>query len=331
MQHSLRSVALLTLQPERHLSGFQSLGLRPALLTFQPALRQPQDGRWQLLPPAPPCLVVDLAGLGVVVTAMVLADLLRELRPAGCRLVFLVPQEHIAARRLLVISDLAGVVIPADASPTLLHRWLAAPITTADQLVWVEQAPPPFLALHQHLVPLVAALAHADSVPEAAGWCYLSTRRAYEVLTDCARQMHLPLRPRRRARQWAADLNRALASPRHYPPKLKKEDTVDFHPFDVIAANLCGCVIERIHSSAGELVLEVDEPRQGRLTLRCQGGELVNPPEEYADLAERSVWERRIDWADIVAEDIIALYLADERALLLRLKAGRFERATAVG
>lgn len=106
---------------------------------------------------------------------------------------------------------------------------------------------------------------------------------------------------------------------------------MDAHPFAVIAATLCGCVIERIHAGPDTLTLEVDEPRQGRLSLRCQGGALLNPPEEYAGLVERSVWERRIDWADIVAEDVIALYLADERSLLLRLTTGCFERAAVVG
>lgn len=331
MQPSVRSVALLTLQPQRHLSRLEIAGLRPKLLAFQPALSRPERGRWQLLPPAPPGLIVDLAGLGVIATAMLIADLQHEPALSDRRLVFLIPETQLAARRLLAMSALPAIVIPADAPSSLVHQWLTAPLPAVYQTVWVDIPLPPVMAATQHLVPLLAALAHADTVPEAATWCHLSGRRAYELLTACARQMRLPSRARRRARRWASDLNRALLSLPPDIPEPKKEPCMDSHPFEVIAANLCGCVIERIHAAGNTLTLEVEEPRQGRLMLHCQGATLLNPPEEYADLAERSSWERRVDWADIVAEDIIALYLADERCLMLCLSAGRFERAAVVG
>jgi hypothetical protein len=228
------------------------------------------------------------------------------------------------------MSGLRCAILPIDISVELLATWFATPLDVIDGPAWIGVGQPELPARSPHLVPLLAALAHAETVPQAAGWCDLSGRRAYEVLAEAGASLSLTHRPRRHARQWATALNRALARPLLTAERPRKENIMDEHrPLEIIAANLCGCVIERIRAGGDTVTLDLDEPRQGWLTLVCQGAALLNAPEEHADLAERSTWERRVDWADIVATDVIAIYLADERCLLLRLEAGRFKRAEA--
>jgi hypothetical protein len=314
--------ALLSLQPERLSHALQAVGIRPRALALQPAGRQPERGRWQLLPAINAPLLIDCAGQGVITSAMLLTDLAREPITAP---IFVVPRQALAIQRLLATSGLQGLVVVADLPPALIGQCLAQQLVPLHGLVWLGLEPPLPPSRSTYLVPLLAALAHAETVPQAAGWCDLSSRRAYEILADSAQRLQLPSVPRRHARQWAGAFNRALSGDEH---QQARETNMEHHPLEIIAANLCGCVIERIRAHDKVVTFDLDEPRQGRLILTCADAEILSPPEEYADLAERSVWQRRIDWADIVAEDVIGIYLANECHLLLRLRGGCFTQDT---
>jgi hypothetical protein len=93
-------------------------------------------------------------------------------------------------------------------------------------------------------------------------------------------------------------------------------------PSDIIAATLCGCVIDAVvPSDAEHLLLVLDEPRQGALTLICTGVSLLEP----ADIAERLTrmvpWARTVQWADWPAPDTLQLCLPHGQLITLRLRA----------
>jgi hypothetical protein len=315
--------AVLGLAPQRLASELHPLGIKPHLLTYQPAARQPERGRWQLLPALRTPLLIDCRLQGVITTAMLLNDLQREQRTiAPC---FIVAHRDLAIQRLLALSNLRGVVFAGELPIDTLSQWLTGSIEPLKDLVWVGLEPPAMPLQGTHLVPLLAALAHAESVPQAAYWCNLSPRRAYEILATSANALRLPRHARRQARQWAGAFNRALGS-----RQPQQETIMENNSLEIIAATLCGCIIERIHITGTTITFTLDEPRQGCLTLTCTDAVLLNAPDEYADFSERSAWERRIDWADLAAEDVIAIYLADETHLLLRLRGGGVVEASKV-
>jgi hypothetical protein len=103
-----------------------------------------------------------------------------------------------------------------------------------------------------------------------------------------------------------------------------------FRGFDVIAATLCGCTLERLLVQRGTIALMLDEPRQGRMTLLCQEASILDEPDSYAEFNELPAWARKIDWVDVLPDLSLQICFPDQTTLTLRTQEARFERAVEI-
>lgn len=91
-------------------------------------------------------------------------------------------------------------------------------------------------------------------------------------------------------------------------------------PSDVIAATLCGCVIEGIDEGVrGHLTFQLAEPRMGLLQLRCGGATLLSSSPLDQHFTRLVPWERTIQWADWPTPNTLQLFLANATEITLRL------------
>jgi hypothetical protein len=336
MQDTRRRPDLLAHTPEPLIARLRPHGIVPRALAWQPTLRQPSRGRWGSLPHISGSPIIDLSYLSVCDVAMTLVDLRQEQCASSLVPFILVPGHSVALHRLIAASRLTAFVSATTAPADLLARWLTSPLVLPEGLVWVDLAPPDHSVRSPHSVALLAALSRAETIEQAARWCALSRRRAYEVLATVAEQLDLPPRPWRSTRLWTASLVHALTRPAvrplavaSLPHKLTKEPAMNAQRFDVVAAMLCGCVIEAIHQQGTRVTLDVDEPRLGRMTLICEDATFLSPSSDYADFTRRAVWQRKVDWADLVESDVFAIYFASGDQLMLHMRSAAFEHAAA--
>jgi hypothetical protein len=323
---------LLTLAPERLLPRLREGGVDPRLLAWQQARRQPDHGWWGVLPVLRERVIIDLTYQSAIGVAMTLTDLVLVQRSFGVTPIVIVPHDAYAAQRLITSARLSAIAVATDTPASTIARWLEAPVQIAE-VAWVGITPPTSPSRSTHFVPLLAALARATSVQEAADWCALSRRRAYEVLADASERLCLLHRSWRTTQQWVSALSRAVATsprpvgqPESNREAYRKEQRMEatFRPFDVIAANLCDCVVDQIHVQGERITLDLDEPRMGALTLVCKDSAIVNAA-DYADFAQRPVWARKINWVDVLDDNTLQLYFANGTNLALRTQVATFE------
>jgi hypothetical protein len=277
-----------------------------------------------MLPVTDGPLVVDLSGQSIIATALLLTDLQAWQRQHAAAPLLLVPREAIAPQRLIAAANLPAVVLPSE-QPDLLARWLAAPVQLGPEPIWLDLAPPASPARSPHFVALFAALSRAESIPQAAAWCAMSGRRAYRLLADSARRLTIPPAPWRLPCQWVRAICQALAH--RQPPSIPLHSSeVSMHGFDVIAATLCGCTIERLMTCGTTITLALTEPRQGAITCRCEQATILDEPAAYAGLHARPAHARTIDWVDVLPDQTLLICFPDQTSLRLRLRTAQFER-----
>ncbi len=231
--------ALITVQPTAAVQALQQHDARPLVLPPQLPCSAPTAHGWEMLPATTGPLIVDFTGQSIIHTAMLMTELQLRQRRQQQIPILLVPEAALAQQRVLAAADLRAVIVPTD-QPQLLARWLHAPVVIGAEPVWVGLTPPPAPTASPHFVPLFAALSRAASVAQAAAWCALSARRAYDVLAESARRLALPTVRWRLPGHWVGALCRALVQRPDPPTPTSLEVSMDFRGFDVITATLCG-------------------------------------------------------------------------------------------
>ena len=68
---------------------------------------------------------------------------------------------------------------------------------------------------------------------------------------------------------------------------------------DIVAANLCGCVIEQIHQQEQRITVELTDPRLGAMALTCEEATLLPLHVEPAAGVECKQLKGIIDWVDV--------------------------------
>lgn len=324
IDHSQRP-AVITVQPTAAVRPMQWHDVRPLVLPPQSPCSAPTAHGWEMLPATTGPLIVDFTGQSIIYTAMLLTDLnLRQRRQQQIP-ILLVPEAALAQQRVIAAADLRAIIVPTD-QPTMLERWLHAPVVVGTEPIWVGLTPPAAPAHSPHFVPLFAALSRAANVAQAATWCALSARRAYDVLAESAHRLALPAVRWRMPGHWVGALCRALVQRADPPTPASLEVSMDFRGFDVIAATLCGCVIEQIHRSGTTLRIVLHEPRQGRMTLVCRDATLDDEYGVLATLTQRPEAARTIDWVDVLPDFALQICFPDQTELTLRTSHAVFER-----
>lgn len=317
--------ALITVQPTATVQTLQRHAARPLVLPPQPPRSAPTTQGWEMLPATTGPLLVDFTGQSIIHTAMLLTDLQLRQRRQQQIPILLVPETALAQQRVLAAADLRAIIVPTE-QPEMLTRWLHAPVVVGAEPVWVGLTPPAAPAHSPHFVPLFAALSRAANVAQAAAWCALSARRAYDVLADSAHRLALPTARWRLPGHWVGALCRALVQHANPPTPASLEVSMDFRGFDVIAATLCGCVIEQIQRSGRALRMVLHEPRQGRMTLVCRDATLDDNHGILATLTQRPEAARTIDWVDVLPDFALQICFPDQTELTLRTSHAVFER-----
>jgi len=207
--------ALVALQPARLSMTLRTHGIAPRELLVQPAQPSPEQTGWSVLPPFVPPLILDLTGMELGMVAMLLWDLRQRLVRQPSVPLIVAPSTGLAAQRLVVSSRLACVMIASHLPPGTLARWATLAIEIAPEQLWVGLPRPAMPPLDERLVQLLAALAQARDMAQAADWSYLSRRSAYTILGRSARQLGCPADRRQRSpAQWLRLLEAALARDR---------------------------------------------------------------------------------------------------------------------
>jgi hypothetical protein len=91
-------------------------------------------------------------------------------------------------------------------------------------------------------------------------------------------------------------------------------------PSDIIAATLCGCIIDDIDDGVpDQITLLLDEPRMGQLHLFCGGATFVKPTRLEQHFTRQTPWERTIQWADWPTPNTLQLTLSNGAEITLQL------------
>jgi hypothetical protein len=89
-------------------------------------------------------------------------------------------------------------------------------------------------------------------------------------------------------------------------------------------AHLSGCTLLDVRVQDDQVLLDMQEPREGRRCLHCQGARLLTPHDILKRILADVAWTRRIDWADVVDGPTLMVALANGDTLSVRLTDAQF-------
>lgn len=205
----LRPLALISSRAPLLLPQLHAAQLQPYHLLLQPPRATPP---WEVVPPSPAPLLLDLVGLSLPTIAMALDDLRH--RPAPSPVLLLVPPAAHGLHHLIAGSGVHCTILPAMAAPAQLAQGLIADpdAMPAPHQRWIDLPVPAPPHVDVRFLRLAAALSHAPHMQDVATRLFLHRATVYRLLGRTAARLALPLAPqrKRRTRQWLALLSTAL-------------------------------------------------------------------------------------------------------------------------
>ena len=205
--------SLIALQPARLAAMLRLLNPMPRELLLQTPYPTPLPHGWGILPASTSPLLLDLMDMDLPLIAMILSNLARRQHEQNTVPLLFVPSTAAGVKLLIASSSLSCIVTSTEVPAETIARWVAAPVHIMEGQVWIRCWPPSIPHLDPRFIPLLAALGRATSFVQAAEWCYLSQRTAYNILTETCTVLGItPKRRHSSPAQWVSFFSSALSN-----------------------------------------------------------------------------------------------------------------------